>query len=54
LPGQVIQVRWWQTDTESGGKAQSAIGGEPTGELGEDRQIGVEPDPVEPTDSEGE
>jgi hypothetical protein len=27
---------------------------EPAGELGEDRQIGVQPDPVESTDAEGQ
>jgi hypothetical protein len=37
----------------SGGDAQRAVTSEPTGELREDRQIGMEPDAGESTDSEG-
>jgi hypothetical protein len=33
---------------------QRPLTGEPTGELGENRQVGVEPDPIKLTDSEGE
>ena len=31
-----------------------ASAAESAGQLGEDRQVGVEPDPIEPTDPEGE
>ncbi len=54
LPGQVIQIRWWQTSGESGGEGQDSLGGESAGELREDRQVRVEPDPIQPSDSERE
>ena len=38
----------------SGGEGQGSLGGEPTGELREDCQVGVEPDPVESSDAERE
>ena len=52
LPGQVIQVRWWASGSESSGDAQRAVTGEPTAELRQDGQVGVELDPGEATDSE--
>ena len=38
----------------SDGEGQCPLGSEPTGELREDRQIGVEPDPLDPSDAERE
>jgi hypothetical protein len=40
--------------TRLGRERQGASAAESAGQLGEDRQVGVEPDPIEPTDSEGD
>lgn len=37
-----------------GSDGQGSLSGEPTGEFREDRQVGVQPDPIQPTDAERE
>ena len=36
-----------------GGERQGSLAGEPTRELGEDRQVGVEPDPIQSANAQG-
>jgi hypothetical protein len=43
-----------QLTERSSGEQHGALGGEPTRQLGEDRQVGVEPDPADASDAEGE
>jgi len=38
----------------SGGERQGSLGGEPASQLRKDRQVGVEPDPIQATDTQRE
>lgn len=54
IPGHVIQVRWWQIPAHSSGDGQATglVSAQGTRELGEDLEVGVQPDPTQPPDTE--
>jgi hypothetical protein len=48
----LVRVRHLADANRSGCEGQGSLGGEPAGELREDREVGVEPDAIQSSDAE--